>query len=252
MLKIRKKTLFIVLIFLVFSSSCVPTKRLAYVQSDRSTRPSQMVYSGPQIDNTIKPRDEIYVRITSADDNQVIGVDQRGGTNPILYSYTVSEDGTVKLPFIGKIEVVNLTIEEASDKIEKALAQFLFMPSVYMRFINNKVTVLGEVNTPGVYTFDRKNINILEAVGYARDITQFGNRRNVLLIRESGVTRSKHYIDLTSSDLFRSEYYLIQPDDIIYVEPLGRKKWGIGTVPYNLLFSAITTFLVVYNFVKTN
>jgi polysaccharide biosynthesis/export protein len=52
--------------------------------------------------------------------------------------------------------------------------------------------------------------------------------------------------------LFRSEYYLIQPDDIIYVEPLGRKKWGIGTVPYNLLFSAITTFLVVYNFVKTN
>jgi polysaccharide biosynthesis/export protein len=132
------------------------------------------------------------------------------------------------------------------------LLNFCFMPSVYMRFINNKVTVLGEVNTPGVYTFDRKNINILEAVGYARDITQFGNRRNVLLIRESGVTRTKHYVDLTSSDLFRSEYYLIQPDDIIYVEPLGRKKWGIGTVPYNLLFSAITTFLVVYNFVKTN
>jgi polysaccharide biosynthesis/export protein len=208
-----------------------------------------MVYKGTAVDNSIKPRDELYIRISSSDEKPPSIIDnQRSQYNPILSSYTVGEDGTVKLPFIGKITVVNMTIEEAADKIEQALAQYLFVPSVYIRFVNSKVTVLGEVNMPGVYTFDRKNINILEAVGYARDISQFGNRKKVLLIREDGSSRSKHYIDLTSDELFKSEFYIVQPDDIIYVEPLGRKKWGIGTVPYNLVFSAITTFLVVYNF----
>lgn len=249
----KNKGLLIIVLSLFFAASCVPTSRLAYVQSDPDKRPSQMVYVGPQIDNTIKPRDEIYVRITSADENQVaVGISQSGGTDPELFSYNVSEDGTIKLPFIGKIEIANLTIEQASDKVEAALSQYLYMPSVFMRFLNNKVTILGEVNMPGVYTFDRKSINILEAIGHARDITEFGDRKRVLLIRESGVTRSKHYIDLTRSDLFKSEFYIIQPDDVIFVEPLGRKKWGIDTVPYNLLFSAITTFLVVINFLNTN
>ncbi len=241
----------IVILIGVFFSSCVPRKRLAYVQSDRGIDVSDMVFTGMKIDNTIKPRDEIYIRISSADEAPSAITEPRNvGQNPILSSYTVSEDGTIKLPYIGYVSVIELTIEEASDKIEEELSQFLFIPSVYMRFVNNKVTVLGEVNAPGVYTFDRKSINILEAVGYAGDIGQFGNRRNVLLIREDGVTRSKHYINLTSDELFLSEHYLIQPDDIIYVEPLGRKKWGIGTVPYNLVFSAITTFLIVLNFVN--
>ena len=247
----RNMVLLVVVVSL-FVASCVPTSRLAYVQSDQDRLPSQMVYVGPMVDNTIKPRDEIYVRITSADENQpAIGVNQGGGTDPELFSYNVSEDGTIKLPFIGKIEIANLTIEQASDKVEDALRQYLYMPSVFMRFLNNKVTILGEVNMPGVYTFDRKSINILEAIGHARDITEFGNRRKVLLIRESGVTRTKHYIDLTRSDLFKSEYFIIQPGDVIFVEPLGRKKWGIETGPYNLLFSAITTILLVINFMDT-
>lgn len=250
-MQIRPKTLISLFLLLWVFSSCVPTKRLAYVQSKRGISEDRMVFTGRTTDNTIKPRDELYIRITSSDDTPTsFTIGTQGMYNPTLSSYTVSEDGTIKLAYIGVVELANLTLEEASDKIEKALGQYLFIPSVYMRFVNNKVTVLGEVNNPGVFFFDRKNINILEAVGYARDIGEFGNRRNVLLIREDGVTRSKHYIDLTQDDLFLSEFYIVQPDDIIYVEPLGRKKWGIGTVPYNLLFSAITTFVVVYSLIQ--
>ena len=246
-----------ILYFAVFSSlffsSCLPLDRLAYVQSDRATDPAHMQYIGPQIDNIITPGDELYLRINSADEERtIIAQDQGYRMDPTLLSYTVSDDGTIKLPYIGRILLGNLTLEEASDKIEAALSEYLFIPSVYIRFVNTKVTVLGEVGNPGVYMFNYKNINILQAVAYANDITEFGNRRNVLIIREEGVRRYKHYIDLTSDELLESEWYLIKSDDIIYVEPLRRKKFDMATVPYNLLMSAITTALVIITFIQTN
>jgi polysaccharide biosynthesis/export protein len=126
------------------------------------------------------------------------------------------------------------------------------MPSVFMRFMNTKVTVLGDVGRPGVYMFDYKNINILQAIGYAGDVGIFGNRRNVLIIREDGGKREKHYIDLTRGNLLESDWYNLKSGDIVFVEPLGRKKWGMATVPYNLILSLITTGLFVYTFVQNN
>ena len=237
---------------LIFSS-CLPLNRLAYVQSERGTDPSHMQYIGPQIDNIITPGDELYIRINSADEERTIIMQDQGyRIDPTLLSYTVSDDGTIKLPYIGRILLADHTLEEASDLIEEALKEFLFIPSVYIRFVNTKVTVLGEVGNPGVYMFNYKNINILQAIAYANDITNFGNRRNVLIIREEGVRRHKHYIDLTSDALLESEWYLIKSDDIIYVEPLRRKKFDLATVPYNLILSIITTGIVLITFVQTN
>lgn len=236
-------------------SSCVPLKRISYVQSDRRTSQEEMNYIGQQIDNIITPGDELFIRITSADEEQAnINLMDQGGRNidPTLLSYTVSTDGTIKLPYIGRLALENITLEEASDKIEEALSQFLYLPSAYIRFVNTKVTVLGEVRNPGVFVFNYKNINILQAIGYANDITEFGNRRNVLVIREEGVRKSKFYVDLTSDDLLESKEYLIKADDIIYVEPLKRKKYGMATVPYNLILSFITTGLVILTFIQRN
>lgn len=247
------------LYFSVFSSlifsSCLPVKRLAYVQSERGADPIDMQYLGQPIDNIIRSGDELYIRISSADEERtnINYQDQtRGIYDPTLLSYTVSDDGTIKLPYIGRILLAELTLEEASDKIEAALGEFLFIPSAYIRFVNTKITVLGEVRSPGVYMFNYKNINILQAIAYANDITEFGNRRNVLIIREEGVRRYKQYIDLTSDDLLESEWYLIKSDDIIYIEPLRRKKFDMNTVPYNLIISVITTAIVVITFVNTN
>ncbi|MGF1585949.1 MAG: polysaccharide biosynthesis/export family protein [Bacteroidales bacterium] len=234
-----------ILISLLFFSSCLP---LPYVQSDRVT---DREFVGQQLDNIISPGDELYIRITSADDEQAVVnfQDQGGRIDPTLLSHTVSDDGTIKLPYINRIQLAGLTLEQASDEIETALSQYMFIPSAYVRFINTKVTVLGEVRNPGVYVFNYKNINILQAIGYAQDITDFGNRRKVLVIREEGITRTKTYVDLTTDDLLESEHYLIKSDDIIFVEPLGRKIFGIATVPYNLIFSLITTGIFVYSFI---
>lgn len=235
-----------------FFASCVPLGRIAYLQSDYKLQ--EMIYEGPTIDNIIRPGDELYVRISGADEGPTsLNTDaQNRYQDPALMSYTVNEEGYLKLPYIGNILVANLSLEDAVEVIEEALKQFLFFPSVYVRFINTKVTVLGEVNRPGVFLFNYKSINIMQAIGYAGDMTDFANRKRVMLIREDGGTRSKHFLDLTTDDMLRSDLYLVKSDDIIYIEPLRRKKWDMNRVPYSLIFSAITTTIVLITFVNTN
>ncbi|MFW6351985.1 MAG: polysaccharide biosynthesis/export family protein [Bacteroidota bacterium] len=244
-----KTRIFLVFITLSFLA-CVPQKRISYVQSDPDKSPAQMVYRGVQVDDAIRPGDEIFLKITSADEEaQNLNLDgQRGVNDPTFQSYTVDDDGTAKFPYIGKIRLTGLTLTQASDSIESALSQFLYMPNVYLRFVNTKLTVLGEVARPGVYMFNYKDVNVFEALGYAGDITQFGNRREVLIIREDGVRRRKIFVDLTDEKLLESEYFILKSGDVIFIEPLKRKIWGIDEVPYNLITTLITTSIFVYTF----
>ncbi|MFO7978271.1 MAG: polysaccharide biosynthesis/export family protein [Bacteroidales bacterium] len=241
--------------FLIVSvSSCVPVSEMAYVQSPYGTSPEEMVYQAEPVDNVIRPGDEIYIRISSSDEapTSFSGEWQRGIQDPTLMSYTLNEEGTIKLPYIGRVNLVDMTLDQASDTIENALSDYLFMPNVYMRFVNTKVTVLGEVNRPGVYVFNEKNINILQALGYANDVAEFGNRQKVLIIRQEGDRRIKQFIDLTDENLLESEWFTLKPDDIVYVRPLSRKRWGMTTVPYNLLLTVISTGIFVYTVLYSN
>jgi polysaccharide biosynthesis/export protein len=248
MIKNKSSLLIIAIIVAMSVMSCVPVSKMAYVQSD-----TQMIFEGEPADIRIRPGDELYVRVSSSDEapaNQ--GGDQVRVHDARLSSYTVNEEGEIKLPYIGRISVSGLTIEEASDSIEIALSEYLYFPQVFVRFMNTRVTVLGEVNRPGVYLFDYKNINVLQAVGYAGDIRDFGNRERVLIIREDGGTRQKQYLDLTSGDILQSEWYNLHSGDIVFVEPLRSKKWGMTEVPYNLILTMITTSLVVFTFLQNN
>ncbi len=255
---LKIKSLYIVLytigILFILLASCVPMERTIYLQSDRPVQSDGKVhYVGQPVESIIMPGDELFIRITSADDEMAgFTFQEQGGRvyDPTFQSYTVNENGTVKLPFIGRIDVAELTLEEASDRIEDELAEFLYFPSAYLRFVNTKVSVLGEVRNPGVYMFNYKNINILQAIAFANDISEFGDRQNVLVIREEGGNRTRYTVDLTSDNLLESDRYLVKSDDIIYVEPLRRKRYGMATMPYNLILSAVTTTLVVLTFIE--
>ncbi len=244
------------LVFITLAVSCVPLRKTAYVQDDKTMRAQQeanMYFIEEPTDNRIRPGDELYIKVTSADEGQTAFND---GTmdrmyDPSVISYTVDEKGYIKLPYINRVRLGGLTLVEASDKMEEELAQYLYFPSVFVRFVNNKVTILGEVFNPGVYVFNYKSINILQAIGYAGDISIFGNRQNVMIVRDDGNYRSKHYVDLTSDELLTSEYYMVKSDDIIYVEPLRSKKWGMEEFPYDLLFSLVSLTVVVLTFMVT-
>jgi polysaccharide biosynthesis/export protein len=233
--------------------SCVPVRKVAYVQDDRTMVQQQqenVYFIDETSDNTIRPGDELFIEVASSDEGPTNFGDKSQGMvrDASVISYSVDENGFIKLPLINRIKVSGLTLFEASDLIEKELAQFLYTPSVFLRFVNNKVTILGEVDRPGVYVFNYKSVNILQAIGYAGDISTFGNRQNVLIVREEGDYRSKYTVDLTSDELLVSPMYMVKSNDIIYVEPLRSKKWGMDTFPYNLLFSGASMAIVVLTF----
>ncbi len=248
--------IFLAVVLAGFAGSCVPIRKTSYVQEDKSMRIQQMdnmYFIDEPEEEVIRPGDELYIKVSSADEGETAFNDASSDRmyDPSVISYTVDGEGYIKLPYINRIKLSGLTLVEASDAMEKELAQYLYFPSVFVRYVNNKVTILGEVFNPGVYVFNYKSINILQAIGYAGDISIFGNRQNVLIVRDEGDYRSRHQVDLTSDELLSSKYYMVKSNDIIYVEPLKSKKWGMQEFPYDLLFSLVSLTIVVLTFMVT-
>lgn len=241
---------------LALMASCVSNRKVVLVQDEGTGSVEEinnMYFVDEPVDNAIRQGDELYIKISSADETETVfdrSTDERI-YDPALLSYTVDDNGYIKLPYVDKVKVAGLVLNDAADKVEKELSQYLHIPSVFIRFVNNKVTILGEVNNPGVYVFNYKNVNILQAIGYANDVSVFGNRQKVLIIREEGEYRSKYEVDLTSSSLLSSPYYMVKSNDIIYIEPLKRKKWGMSEFPWDLLLSAVSLSIVVLTFMIT-
>jgi polysaccharide export outer membrane protein len=254
MVQLRKRCFLLFIAALVVS--CVPIRKVAIVQEDESMvfqQQENMYFIEEQVDYTIREGDELYIQVTSADESQTNfnQNNQQMVRDPSVLSYTVDPEGNIKLPYVNEIKLTGLTLTEASNYIEKELSQYLLFPSVFVRFVNNKVTILGEVNRPGVYVFNYKTVNILQAIGYANDISTFGNRKKVLIIREEGEYRAKYEVDLLSDELLASPFYMIKSNDIIYVEPLRSKKWGMDTFPYDLLLSIASLTIVIMTFMVT-
>lgn len=250
-----KNILLVILIAFVLAS-CVPNRKVIIVQDSKEMKIEQsdnMYFIDAPLDEIIRQGDELYIKVTSADETQTNFNQDRESLSrdPSLASFTVDDQGNIKLPYINRVKLSGLTLLEASDLIEEELSQYLLYPSVFIRFVNNKVTILGEVNNPGVYVFNYKSVNILQAIGYANDVATFGNRQKVTIIREEGGYRSKHQVDLLSDQLLASEYYMIQSNDIIYVEPLRSKRWDMATFPYDLLLSIASLTIVVLTFMIT-
>jgi polysaccharide export outer membrane protein len=249
-----KLRIFLYCMIIIAVSSCVPQRKLIYLQDKgKKSEANLNEFVREKIEElAIQPGDELFIRVSSSDERPTpFSTSSEFAMGDItLVSYTVDEQGYIKFPYIGEIKLINMSLQEASDSIESLLTQFLYLPSVYVRFVNKNVTILGEVRSPGVYTFYNKQLSVLQAIGYANDITTFGDRQNVMLIREENGVIKKHYIDLTKNDVLTSDMYVIKPNDILYVQPLNRKKWGMETYPYTLLFTMITTALMIWTYMR--
>ena len=137
--------------------------------------------------------------------------------------FLVDPDGNINLPEIGMITVAGLSTFSARDTITSRLKKFLRAPIVNVRLQNFKYTVLGEVASPGAYSIPNERINVLEALGTAGDVGVYGNRSNVLVIREENGKRSFGRLDLHQRDIFNSPYFYLKQNDLIYVEPAKNK-----------------------------
>ncbi len=248
-------SLILVIFILILANSCVSIKQTAYVQPNKgeTSRPDYQPYLKSV--RTIKPGDELYIRVKSDDDvntNVIINRDDNylASTDLTLLTYTVNENGFIRYPNIGDVKLENMTLEEAGKLIEKKLVGFLSYPTVTVKFTLKNVTVLGEVNDPGRYYFDEQEINIFQALGYAGDIAYYGNRNKVMVMREENNIITKNYLDLTSESLIESYYFYIKPNDVIYVEPLKKRNWGMQEFPFGVVLSALSTLVIVLTYLQ--
>lgn len=221
----------LLLLLLILATSCSSKKEVIYFNDIQPNNHDKNILTAGQI----QPNDILSIVISSSSPELALRYNlnqdqnQNGSTFP---GYLVSIEGAITLPVLGKVAVKGLTLEELEELLVKKLIDggHLTEPIVTARLMNAKFTVLGEVAKPGTYTFSEQNISLLQALGYAGDLTINGKRENVLLIREENGTKTYIKIDMTSKNWFSSPYYYIKPNDVIYVNPNGPKVKSAGYV----------------------
>ena len=244
-------------------ASCTPTKNMIYLQESEGA-PSPPEAALP--DYRLKSGDMMYIDVESAGLAEQKGLFQQqqqqstrstggntiGSASVYLSSYRISASGHVKLPMIGKLKLNGMTIEEADSMIQQEVDQYLKDAVVRVRLVNFKVTIFGEVNRPGSYEVYQPDINILELISHAGDVTPYANRQKVMLIRQQeGIQDTTVYLDLTSRNVLHSRYFYLKPGDQVYVRPhLLSKTTGFASIPWSTIFSAISSTILIINFIS--
>jgi polysaccharide export outer membrane protein len=212
---------------MILMSSCVSKKKILYLQDiDSSLTTNELNYK-----SLIKKDDILRITVTSenmelvqpfnqfisaTNQNSLEGAGQQGQ----LFGYLVDNNGEIVFPVIGSIEAAGKNREEMTEFLQSILREkFVKDAVVDVRIVNFKVTVLGEVNRPGTFNLDYNRITLLQVIGQAGDLTIYGNRKNITILRDVDGVQTSHRVDLTNSDFIDSEFYYLQQNDVVVVEP---------------------------------
>ncbi len=247
-MKIQKLILFAVVALL--ATSCSMNKKVPYFQSVEN---GMTIEGAAQHEAVICPDDRLSITVSclepeaAAPFNLPVVAYSAPGTDklyqtPTFQPYLVDIDGYITFPILGEVKVGGLKKSEAVELIKNKLERYIKDPIVTVQFMNYKVTVLGEVTRAGSYTINNERITMLEALGLAGDMTVYGRRDNVMLIREKA-DGSKEFarVDLNSTDLLTSPYYYLQQNDVIYVEPNKTRLSRAASTNVSTYLSAIST-----------
>lgn len=164
--------------------------------------------------------------------------------NQVISGFLVDKNGNVNMTLIGKVFVAGLTTFQAREKITELAAQYYKNPTVQVRFANFKITVLGEVTRPATYTVPNEKVTVFDALGLAGDMTIYGKRENVLLVRDYGSKKELVRLNLNNSELLKSPYFYLKQNDVIYVEP-GKSKAAANNAARTQTFAIIGSVLSV-------
>lgn len=235
-------------------NSCLSYKKQVYFKSEEFSTSSPTVMENSPVDYRLQPNDVISIKVQSLDptvsnffniDNTSI---QRIGNDPAslyLSGYSIDEDGFITLPTIGKLLVKNLTISEAQELVQRTIDEYLKNSIVLVKLISFKISILGEVNRPGYYYIYNNQAVLPEGLAMAGDLTQFGSRQNVKLIRQTAAGSEVILLDLTDPELLNSKYYYLMPNDVIYVEPIKASTSRSNLTPLNIFIGAISTVIAI-------
>ncbi|HEY5368229.1 MAG TPA: polysaccharide biosynthesis/export family protein [Hanamia sp.] len=250
-----------ILCFVAMISSCANTKKIAYFGN---VQDSALIASKAALEPVIQKKDILSISVSSLSPEATVLFNMPNlpitpsasttNTAPQTAGYLVNDDGIIKFPILGDIPAAGLTQKQLEKNITDSLKEkkLLFDPIVTARFLNFRVTVLGEVHAPGVVYAPSEQISILEAIGAAGDLTIYGRRDNVVLIRQEGPNKLVKRFDLTSANLLQSPYFFLKSNDVIYVEPDKAKITSSDRtlILLPIVLSAITVIILLIDTIK--
>lgn len=248
---------------LFLTTSCIGNKDVIYLQG-KANQQQTTVEQVVQKPYRIQSNDVVSIRIKALDQKlvEMFNVSASGAVSTSsdgLYfdGYTVDEHGNIRVPVLGEVAVLGLTLDEIRVKIEKQLLTDYFNKEadifVIAKLAGLRYTINGEIRSPGTKTLLQDKVTILEAIANSGDIAITGNRKDVMIVRQYPHGTEMHSIDLTSVDAIKSPYYYVQPNDYIYIKPIKQKNWGVGInglQSFTTIISAFSLILTTYLLVK--
>jgi len=251
------------LLGIVFTNSfysCISPKSIVYFQGDTlqysvdTIRQSYTPTVQPNdllsiVVGSLSPESDVIFNVPSQYTTSAMSYGAAGGSRQQSLGYLVDSEGNIEMPLVGKTYIQNLKTQVAADTIRQRLLKFLREPTVTIRSLNFKVSVLGEVNRPAVYVVPDEKITLPEMLSLAGDLTIYGRRDNIIVIREENGLRQYARVDLTSRDIFDSPYYYLHKNDLVYVEPVkARMAFADRTtqfLPLTIIIVSALGFIIV-------
>jgi len=247
---VNTKFMVIILLFIFTFSSCITNRDLEYIRSNKEikkAKANKQVYRlqqgdliSVQISTTTQQQHDFFNKENTSNSQLMI-------QNPYLYGYIINEEGNLDLPSFGKVKAAGFTLRELENVIKNIAVSYFESPVIKLNIINFEITILGEVNHPGTFKIVDPEVNILYALSLSGDMTQFGNRRKVKVIRNENELNRVFYVDLTKKGVLNNSDFMLQPHDIIYVAPLNKKFYAFNNITnvVSMALSAVTLYLLI-------
>lgn len=250
---IKQVLLFIgFVIITVFSISCTSTKKLVYFYDLKDTTAKDVKTAQSSFKNLIQKNDQLWITVGGSNTLDLGALNSGNGvvgsinaSNGAAIGYFVEADGKIKLPYVGSVQAEGLTRLQLENVLTELFKEYTKNPIVNVRFLNYSFSVLGEVAKSGKYNMVNERTTILEAITMAGDLTDLGKRDNVLVIREVNGLRTFAKVNLSSKDLFKSPYFYLRTNDVIYIEPVRAKFISRNGIPQYLGIVAVGLSLLI-------
>ncbi len=216
------------LFFMLSMASCVSSKEVVYLNNLADSATAGLSHAKTDFESPIQKNDLLAISVGGSNPEDLVPLNSGsgilpgsnvGGISQKSIGYLVEADGKIQFPFLGRIEAAGLTRLKLEDTLTELMKNYTKNPVVNVKFLNYNYSVLGEVNRPGQFEMNNERTTILEAISMANDLTIFGKRSNVLVVREVNGKREFGRVNLLSKNLFKSIYYYLKTNDVVYVEP---------------------------------
>ena len=241
------------LLFAMSFTSCVPVESMIYLQPDGDIRKEVFAYDKQEYKlqmndildvkiSSLNPEVNALFNASTAGTMQVAqATAQTGGDLFYITGYSIDQNGNIDIPFVGMVGVLGLTLNEAHAAVDSKVSELFTNYHLQVKLGGVRFSALGEFNRPGKHVVMQNQVTIFEAIALGGDLSLVANRKEIRLIRQHPEGTKIHNINLLDESVVGSPYYFIQPNDVLYAEPLPQRSWGIGVTGAQTLNTIVST-----------